>query len=285
MSTSAVAGTRNQPANKSWELSLYELHRQPQPAITDDTEIAVQAKDLHTELMCPICLELLRKTMTTKECLHRPDPNFDKLMSKIYPNREDYEQQQEQMFSAITKHHSQLSFQACVEESLKVQASTRHSKVQLASIDGSSDTMRWSGGQSSDEETSSNKRSRVCSASEDSLEGSVSDTAEETVEIILKPRNTNSTAESRYLKTTINASIHHIKRYLIVRTPQAEGRTPSSEGATAQLPPQPPTETNFIITVIHDGNHVTLPNNMTLETVLDSYCNEECPLEMYFAPV
>ena len=41
--------------------------------------------------------------------------------------------------------------------------------------------------------------------------GSVSDSAEETVEIILKPRNTNSTAESRYLKTTINASIHHIK--------------------------------------------------------------------------
>ena len=41
--------------------------------------------------------------------------------------------------------------------------------------------------------------------------GSVSDTAEETVEIILKPRNTNSTAESRYLKTTSNASIQHIK--------------------------------------------------------------------------
>ena len=37
MSTSAVASTRNQPTNKSWELSLYELHRQPQPAITDDT--------------------------------------------------------------------------------------------------------------------------------------------------------------------------------------------------------------------------------------------------------
>jgi len=315
MSTSAVASTRNQPTNKSWELSLYELHRQPQPAITDDTEIAVQAKDLHTELMCPICLDLLRKTMTTKECLHRfchecittalragnkecptcrkklvsrrslrPDPNFDKLMSKIYPNREDYEQQQEQMFSAITKHHSQLSFQACVEESLKVQASTRHSKVQLPSIDGSSDTIRWSGGQSSDEETSSNKRSRVCSASEDSLEGSVSDTAEETVEIILKPRNANSTAESRYLKTTSNASIQHIKRYLIVRTPQAESRTPTSEGAPPPPPPPPP-ETTFIITVIHDGNHVTLPNNMTLETVMDSYVSEECPLEMYFAPV
>jgi hypothetical protein len=71
-----------------------------------------------------------------------------------------------------------------------------------------------------------------------------------------------------------------LRRYLIVRTPQVEGRTPSGEGAVPA-----PAETNFIITVIHDGNHVTLPNNMTLETVLDSYCSEECPLEMYFAPV
>ena len=37
MSAFAAAGNRNQPANKSWELSLYELHRQPQPAITDNT--------------------------------------------------------------------------------------------------------------------------------------------------------------------------------------------------------------------------------------------------------
>ena len=68
-----------------------------------------------------------------------------------------------------------------------------------------------------------------------------------------------------------------------MRTPQVE-RAPSTDGAAAQPSPTP-TETNFIITVIHDSNHVTLPNNMTLETVLDSYCNEECPLEMYFAPV
>ena len=49
------------------ELSLYELHRKPHEAITDDTEIAISPRSLHSELMCPICLDMLKNTMTTKE--------------------------------------------------------------------------------------------------------------------------------------------------------------------------------------------------------------------------
>lgn len=37
----------------------------------DGTEIAVSPRSLHSELMCPICLDMLKNTMTTKECLHR----------------------------------------------------------------------------------------------------------------------------------------------------------------------------------------------------------------------
>lgn len=43
----------------------------PQEAITDGLEIAVSPRSLHSELMCPICLDMLKNTMTTKECLHR----------------------------------------------------------------------------------------------------------------------------------------------------------------------------------------------------------------------
>nr|6WI7_A Chain A, E3 ubiquitin-protein ligase RING2, Polycomb complex protein BMI-1 chimera [Homo sapiens]6WI8_A Chain A, E3 ubiquitin-protein ligase RING2,Polycomb complex protein BMI-1 chimera [Homo sapiens]6WI8_B Chain B, E3 ubiquitin-protein ligase RING2,Polycomb complex protein BMI-1 chimera [Homo sapiens] len=106
-----------QPLSKTWELSLYELQRTPQEAITDGLEIVVSPRSLHSELMCPICLDMLKNTMTTKECLHRfcadciitalrsgnkecptcrkklvskrslrPDPNFDALISKIYPS-------------------------------------------------------------------------------------------------------------------------------------------------------------------------------------------------------
>lgn len=38
-----------------------------QEAIMDGTEIAV-SRSLHSELMCPICLDMLKNTMTTKEC-------------------------------------------------------------------------------------------------------------------------------------------------------------------------------------------------------------------------
>ncbi|XP_043990515.1 E3 ubiquitin-protein ligase RING2 [Gambusia affinis] len=103
-----------QSLSKTWELSLYELQRTPQEAITDGLEIAVSPRSLHSELMCPICLDMLKNTMTTKECLHRfcadciitalrsgnkecptcrkklvskrslrPDPNFDALISKV----------------------------------------------------------------------------------------------------------------------------------------------------------------------------------------------------------
>lgn len=66
-----MTATEQSVANKTWELSLYELHRTPQEAITDNTEIAVSPRSLHSELMCPICLDMLKNTMTTKECLHR----------------------------------------------------------------------------------------------------------------------------------------------------------------------------------------------------------------------
>jgi len=64
-------------SNKTWELSLYELHRTPQEVITDNTEIAVSPRSLHSELMCPICLDMLKNTMTTKECLHRLELSDD----------------------------------------------------------------------------------------------------------------------------------------------------------------------------------------------------------------
>ena len=122
----------NIASGKTWELSLYELHRTPQEPITDKTEIAVSPRSLHSELMCPICLDMLKNTMTTKECLHRfcqeciitalrsgnkecptcrkkliskrslrPDPNFDALIAKIYPNRDEYDAHQEKLLAKL----------------------------------------------------------------------------------------------------------------------------------------------------------------------------------------
>lgn len=142
--------------NKTWELSLYELHRQPQDAIVDNTEIAVSPRSLHSELMCPICLDMLKKTMTTKECLHRfcsdciitalrsgnkecptcrkklvskrslrPDPNFDLLISKIYPSRDEYEAHQERVLAKLNKSHSQAALVNSITEGIKLQSQNR----------------------------------------------------------------------------------------------------------------------------------------------------------------
>lgn len=85
-----------------------------------DSEISVSPRSLHRELMCPICLDILNQTMTTRECLHRfcsacinkalrsgnkecptcrkkltsrrclrADPNFDQLIKKIYRDDQD----------------------------------------------------------------------------------------------------------------------------------------------------------------------------------------------------
>lgn len=142
--------------NKTWELSLYELHRTPQEAITDNTEIAVSPRSLHSELMCPICLDMLKKTMTTKECLHRfcsdciitalrsgnkecptcrkklvskrslrPDPNFDLLISKIYPSRDEYEAHQVKVLEKLHKSQSQVALMNSINEGIKLQTQHR----------------------------------------------------------------------------------------------------------------------------------------------------------------
>lgn len=149
--------------NKTWELSLYELNRSPQDAITDNTEIAVSPRSLHSELMCPICLDMLKKTMTTKECLHRfcsdciitalrsgnkecptcrkklvskrslrPDPNFDLLISKIYPSRDEYEAHQERVLAKLNKSHSQAALVNSITEGIKIQLQNRPQRARKA---------------------------------------------------------------------------------------------------------------------------------------------------------
>ena len=51
---------------------------------------------------CPTC----RKKLVSKRSL-RPDPNFDQLVEKIFPNRDEYEAHQESILESLSKSHSQ----------------------------------------------------------------------------------------------------------------------------------------------------------------------------------
>lgn len=112
------------------KLTSYEMDRKPQK-ITMDSDIAVSPRSLHRELMCPICLDILNQTMTTRECLHRfcsacinkalrsgnkecptcrkkltsrrclrADPNFDQLIAKIYRGEHDRPQESSKVIIA-----------------------------------------------------------------------------------------------------------------------------------------------------------------------------------------
>lgn len=113
-----------------FELTEYEMERKAQKILAD-SEISISPRSLHRELMCPICLEILDQTMTTRECLHRfcsvcinkalrsgnkecptcrkkltsrrclrADPNFDQLIKKIYKDDQDRPQDSSKLIIA-----------------------------------------------------------------------------------------------------------------------------------------------------------------------------------------
>ena len=250
--------------SKNWELSLYELHRTPQEAITDTTEIAVSPRSLHSELMCPICLDMLKSTMTTKECLHRfcqeciitalrsgnkecptcrkklvskrslrPDPNFDALISKIYPSRDEYEAHQERVLQKLKQHHNTSAFSNSIEEGLRLQALNRAQRVRKQGpTDGQPGDPQTPPigdepngiSQPNNTEQTPKKRSRAMSEESGTSAGdSVSTEAPDSdmshpkpepnqrdIELVFKPHpdddKDESGAQTRYIKTTANAS-------------------------------------------------------------------------------
>jgi len=251
---------------KSWQLSLYDQHRTPHEPITDGTEITVSPRSLNSELMCPICLDMLKNTMTTKECLHRfcqecittalrsgnkecptcrkklvskrslrPDPNFDALISKLYPDRKEYEAMQERALARLSKHYNTEALQKNIEEGMKYQAQLR--KMHRATNTGASATPQDEGGpgerrnkrrkrDDSSRRPTPDRESSVgdMSTSEASTSHTSKNRASE-VELILKPHpdteRENSIApvvkQTRYLKTTANATMDHLATYLSIR--------------------------------------------------------------------
>lgn len=363
--------------NKTWDLSLYELNRQPQEAITDNTEIAVSPRSLQSELMCPICLDMLKKTMTTKECLHRfcsdciitalrsgnkecptcrkklvskrslrPDPNFDLLISKIYPSRDEYEAHQERVLAKFNQSQSRAALMNSISEGIKLQTQNRQqrTKKQLEQdVRNAESSNAGSTNQNADESSStaagstnlrfasnppsvrstpspvpSNisscgtgskiKRARsILTASERSEESESNseidyshgndsnlDTEGEgtselgvsdEIELVFKPHPIEMTADHhlikalkenavRYLKTTANASVEHLSKYLAMRLTLD---LDTELSATERL-------NNFCIYIAPQPSQFLILNgNQTLQQVNEKFWKVNKPMEMYYA--
>ncbi|XP_061111419.1 E3 ubiquitin-protein ligase RING2-A-like isoform X1 [Conger conger] len=364
-----------QNPSKTWELSLYELHRTPQEAIMDGTEIAVSPRSLHSELMCPICLDMLKNTMTTKECLHRfcsecivtalrsgnkecptcrkklvskrslrPDPNFDALISKIYPSRDEYEAHQDRVLERLSRLHNKQALSSSIEEGLKIQALVRPQRVRKPQQE--SDNTTFSGGEDNcdarshlsqnsappllhagplaeaDAEAGAGpSRSKQAKVSDDSCpegdrgsptpslpplhqEGPGSE-----IELVFRPHpllvNTQDYSQTRYVKTTANATVDHLSKYLALRIAleerQADGQTGGDvaeerggEGGGAGgggVSLQNISEKQYTIYITTTGGQfsvsgvsTTLNGSLTLELVNEKYWKLSKPLELYYAP-
>lgn len=86
---------------------------------------------------CPTC----RKKLVSKRSL-RPDPNFDMLISKIYPSRDEYEAHQEKVMANLSKSHSQSALLNSIEEGIKLQSQNRGTRIRK----NAPDTVSTSGG-------------------------------------------------------------------------------------------------------------------------------------------
>nr|XP_032832203.1 E3 ubiquitin-protein ligase RING2 [Petromyzon marinus] len=343
----AAQGNGIVPSNKTWELSLYELHRTPQEALTDGTEIAVSPRSLHSELMCPICLDMLKNTMTTKECLHRfcseciitalrsgnkecptcrkklvskrslrPDPNFDALISKIYPSREEYEAIQERVLNRLQKHHNQHALSVSIAEGLKMQAQNRAQRVRKQQADA--ENPACSGGEENGGDSShasnasthstlpeagpSRKRSRADSdASGPELsDGHVAaaavggggdpsgDPGASEIELVFRPHPTlvenREQSQTRFIKTTANATVDHLSKYLAMRLALEEQQRVGPAGKAAGTVEGASEKQYTIYIATTGGQFTTLNGSLSLDKVNEKYWKVNKPMELYYAP-
>ncbi|XP_076023687.1 E3 ubiquitin-protein ligase RING2-A-like [Genypterus blacodes] len=355
-----------QNPSKTWELSLYELHRNPQEAIMDGTEVAVSPRSLHSELMCPICLDMLKNTMTTKECLHRfcsdcivtalrsgnkecptcrkklvsrrslrRDSNFDALISKIYPSRDEYEAHQRRVMERLNRLHNKEALSSSIEEGLRQQARYRNNRVKKPAQE--SDNTTFSGGEDNGDSRShlshdsapshtqhpsgqtlseagpSRKRPRVSDdgtgpdADGDSPTPPLrrhKDGPASEIELVFRPHpqlvHGQDYSQTRYVKTTANATVDHLSKYLALRIAleerQKNGETEErgredaagggemgGSGEGSSLGNVSEKQYTIYITT-RGGQFSTLNGSLTLELVNEKYWKVRKPLELYYAP-
>lgn len=316
--------------SKTWELNVYELNRMPHEIIRDETEIAVSPKILQNELMCPICLDILKQTMTTKECLHRfchdciitalrngnkecptcrkkliskrslrPDPNFDGIIAKIYPNREEYDAIHEKVLEKLNKKHL-----TCINGHGKRRSTnpgssrnkppeTEQPEVANAasSVSSTSSDTNNENKQSEKAKNAENSRAlkRTMHSDESDMESRASTEQSslhlpndsDEIEIVLRPHPQKelNLKSKRFLKTTSNATVNHLSKYLWTRL-CVEVNANSVECGISE----PNEEFQLFICPNEKlpNSFQLMAQNLALEQILDKYWKFNRPIELFY---
>lgn len=316
--------------SKTWELNVYELNRIPHEIIFDETEIAVSPKILQNELMCPICLDILKQTMTTKECLHRfchdciitalrngnkecptcrkkliskrslrPDPNFDGIIAKIYPNREEYDAIHEKVLEKLNKKHLTSINGHSKRKSLNPGSSRNKNTEQEQAENPNAASSASSTSSDTNNENKQNDKAkntdnqkaikRAVHSDESDMESRASTEQSslhltndsDEIEIVLKPHPHKelNLKSKRFLKTTSNATINHLSKYLWTRL-CVEANSNSIESGVAEQSEQ------FQLFLCPNeklpNTFQLMPQNLALEQVLDKYWKFNRPIELFY---
>lgn len=75
---------------------------------------------------CPTC----RKKLVSRRSLRR-DSNFDALISKIYPSRDEYEAHQRRVLERLNRLHNKEALSSSIEEGLRQQARYRSERCSV----------------------------------------------------------------------------------------------------------------------------------------------------------
>ena len=236
----------------TWDLTPYEQQRKPHELLHDE-ELLISPKSLQSELTCPICLDLLRNTRTTKECLHRfccdcietalrsgnkecptcrkkliskrclrRDQNIDSLIAKLFPIRPDHD-------DVLINNRSRMP-----------------RKTLRASVS------------SDDEQQPTSKDKKKSRISESSSSAGSTPTVNE-IELQLKPLNHSNVFTTRKILTPLNATINHLSKFINTRMKIEQQNTSFHEE-----------DFQWFMNI---NDHQPIENTLTLDKLLEQHWN------------
>lgn len=163
---------------------------------------------------CPTC----RKKLVSKRSL-RPDPNFDLLISKIYPSRDEYEAIQERVHAKVIQSHSQQALVNSITEGIKSQSQNRPGRNKKDSHHRRDATNRDEGENS----TQTLNGSSIQNGEENNINGEGSCSTNQSTE------NAPSIRSSTPSPSPSNTSSFRVKRSRSVLTSEKSGESDESE--------------------------------------------------------
>lgn len=136
----------------------------------------------------------------------------------------------------------------------------------------------------------SRKRSKAsddsCPDLDNSHEGIGNESSSE-IELVFRPHpllvEKDEYSQTRFVKTTANATVDHLSKYLALRIALEEQQKRGEESEAASLGEVSEKQYTIYITTA-SGQFTTLNGSLTLELVNEKYWKVSKPLELYYAP-